>query len=99
MNGEHGLRIRDGETIADGVTFHPILHGLRSTAVVQRRMAGYSDELISNDIGMSLAMVIRYSRFMDQKAAAQINIVRLEEARKLKGQNKRERVDRRKGNP
>lgn len=77
---ERGLRDRDGEEIAPGTIFKPTLHGLRSTAVVTRRLAGYSVQQVSNDIGMSIPMVTRYSRFMDQKAAAQSNILLFERA-------------------
>ena len=75
---------RDGEEVAPDAVFKPTLHGLRSTAVVLRRMAGYSIQQISNDIGMSVSMVTRYSRFMDQKEAAETNIVVLEFAREAK---------------
>ncbi len=57
----------------------PTLHGLRATAVVLRRMAGYQPQQISNDIGMSMPMVLRYTRFMDQREAAENNIVLLNE--------------------
>jgi integrase len=72
---------RDGEDVAADATFKPTLHGLRSTAVVVRRMAGYTVQQISNDIGMSIPMVTRYSRFMDQKEAAENNVVILDLAR------------------
>jgi hypothetical protein len=45
-------------------------------------MAGYSVQQIANHIGMSVQMVTRYSRFMDQKEAAENNIVVLEFAQK-----------------
>ncbi|MFN3891937.1 MAG: hypothetical protein ACK4MV_16200 [Beijerinckiaceae bacterium] len=83
---ERALRRRDGEDVPDVADLRPSLHGLRATAVCARRLAGYSDEDVANDIGMSLSMVKRYSRFIDQKHAAETNIVRLE------------RVDRRSGN-
>jgi integrase len=79
---ERALRERDGEEIPADEELRPTLHGLRSTAVVTRRLAGYKDEDVSNDIGMSLPMVRRYSRFIDQRAAAENNIVLLEERMK-----------------
>ncbi len=79
---ERAQRERDGEDISPDKRFKPTLHGLRSTAVIMRRMAGYADEQISNDIGMSLPMVRRYSRFIDQRRAAENNIVLLEERKK-----------------
>ncbi|MDR7040527.1 integrase [Methylobacterium sp. BE186] len=56
----------------------PTLHGLRGTAVVLRRRAGYEAQAISNDIGMSLPMVMHYTRFMDQMDAAEANRKRFE---------------------
>ncbi len=73
---ETALRTRDCMDIPD--VMRPTIHGLRSTAVVRRRRAGYSDGQVSNDIGMSIQMVKRYSRFMDQQEAAVGNIVMLE---------------------
>lgn len=56
----------------------PTLHGLRGTAVGQRREAGYEAQAIANDIGMSLQMVMHYTRFIDQMAAAEANRRRFE---------------------
>jgi integrase len=75
---ERALRERDGEDVPADATFKPTLHGLRSTAVVMRRMAGYTHQQVSNDIGMSIPMVTGYSRFMDQREAAENNIINLE---------------------
>lgn len=86
---ERAIRERDGEFVPPDALLKPTLHGLRSTAVVLRRLAGYSIEQISNDIGMSMPMVRRYSRFMDQRAAAESNILMLEKAHKvLQGRGK-----------
>ena len=38
------------------------LHGLRATAVADRRLAGVPDNMIAAELGMSVAMVSRYSR-------------------------------------
>ena len=46
------------------------LHGLRATAVCDARMAGYTHQEIATRIGMSIAMVERYSRNIDQRLAA-----------------------------
>lgn len=81
---ERAQRLRDGEDVPADAVLRPTIHGLRSTAVVTRRLAGYKDEDIANDIGMSLQMVRRYSRFIDQRAAAENNIVMLEERLKRK---------------
>lgn len=77
---ETRIRQRDGMELTDDM--RPNLHGLRATAVVRRRLAGYSNEQVSNDIGMSMPMVVRYSRYIDQQQAASTNIVKLEAHRK-----------------
>ncbi|KLK91372.1 hypothetical protein AA309_19925 [Microvirga vignae] len=56
----------------------PTLHGLRGTAVLTRRRAGYTAQAIANDIGMSLPMVERYTRFIDQMDVAEANRRRFE---------------------
>lgn len=82
----HHLAERFGESFDPADTERPTLHGLRGSAVVIRRMAGATHQQIANDIGMSIQMVSHYTRFMDQKAAAESNIVLLEEAdRRRKG--------------
>jgi integrase len=74
------LAERAGEDLDADEIKQPALHGLRGSAVVIRRMAGAAHQQIANDIGMSLQMVMHYSRFMDQKAAAEANIMILEDA-------------------
>jgi integrase len=74
------LAERAGEEFDPEEAKQPALHGLRGSAVVIRRMAGAAHQQIANDIGMSPQMVMHYSRFMDQKAAAESNIALLEEA-------------------
>ncbi|PXW61581.1 hypothetical protein C7450_10398 [Chelatococcus asaccharovorans] len=44
----------------------PTIHGLRGAGVLVRLKAGYDADAVSNDIGMSLPMVQRYTRFRDQ---------------------------------
>lgn len=58
------------------------LHGLRSTAVIRLRREGLSTAQIQDIIGMSLAMIERYSRFADRKASGQAAIVSMAERRK-----------------
>ncbi|SFJ69063.1 tyrosine-type recombinase/integrase [Methylobacterium brachiatum] len=53
------------------------LHGLRATAVVRLRRAGLSTAQIQDVIGMSMAMIERYSRFADRKASGQAAIIHL----------------------
>jgi hypothetical protein len=55
------------------------IHGLRATAVVDRRRAGLTHQEISAQLGMSLKMVMRYSRFSDQEEDAKAGMRRLEE--------------------
>ena len=46
------------------------IHGLRATAVCDRRLAGAPDGSIADELGMSVAMVSRYAKFADKTAAA-----------------------------
>ncbi|MGE3245059.1 MAG: hypothetical protein AB7J19_01910 [Beijerinckiaceae bacterium] len=73
--------IRERDQMPATGEMRPTLHGLRATAVVRRRLAGYQNEQISNDIGMSIQMVIRYARFIDQAQAAATNIVLLDRSK------------------
>lgn len=54
------------------------IHGLRATAVVDRRLFGLTHQEIAAQLGMSLQMVMRYSRFADQMALAKAGMARLE---------------------
>lgn len=55
------------------------IHGLRATAVVDRRRAGLTHQEIAAQIGMSLQMVMAYSRYADQEDLAREGMRRLEE--------------------
>jgi integrase len=77
---KHFARQRDKVLALKGVT----LHGLRATAVVRLRMAGVSHQEIQALVGMSMQMVIRYSRYADRKASSQAAVVRLDRERGLK---------------
>jgi len=46
------------------------IHGLRGTCVVRLKRHGFSAETIGDMVGMSPAMVTRYTRFEDKKAGA-----------------------------
>jgi hypothetical protein len=67
------------------------LKSVSASAMARRTVSqGYQPQQISNDIGMSVGMVSRYSRFMDQREAAENNIVLLDEhleRRKMRGEN------------
>jgi len=69
---------RKGIPELEGVT----LHGLRATAVVRLRRAGLSTSQIQDVIGMSMAMIERYSRFADRKASGKAAVVSLAERKK-----------------
>lgn len=64
------------------------IHDLRATAVCDRRMDGMTHQEISNDIGMSVAMVMRYSKKIDQKSLAEASIQRREQAENGRLKNK-----------
>jgi integrase len=46
------------------------IHGLRATAVADRRRQGGEDGAIADELGMSVQMVARYTRFADKEASA-----------------------------
>ena len=46
------------------------IHGLRSLAVCDRRIAGHTHQRISSAIGMSIRQVMHYSKGIDQRLAA-----------------------------
>lgn len=46
------------------------IHGLRATAVCDRREAGTEDGAIADELGMSVQMVSRYARFADKQRSA-----------------------------
>jgi hypothetical protein len=56
------------------------IHGLRATAVVDRRLAGTEDNGIAAELGMSVQMVTRYARFADKAAEARASRDRRERA-------------------
>lgn len=58
------------------------LHGLRATAVIRLRQAGLATAQIQDVIGMSMAMIERYSRFADRKQSGKAAIVKLAERAK-----------------
>lgn len=51
-------------------------HDLRATKVCDERIKGKSHQQISAIVGMSLAMVMKYSRHIDQRLAAKGNVER-----------------------
>lgn len=56
------------------------LHGLRSTAVVRLRRHGLATAQIQDIIGMSMAMIERYSRFADKKASGKAAVFKMNRA-------------------
>jgi integrase len=55
---------KKGITTLEGTT----LHGLRATACVRLKREGFADSVISDMVGMSVAMVQRYTRFENKRA-------------------------------
>jgi integrase len=55
------------------------VHGLRATAIYDRRLAGAEDGAIADEIGMSVAMVSRYLRFANKTASARASRDRREQ--------------------
>lgn len=76
----HFAEQRDKTPALAGVT----LHGLRSTRVVELKRRGSTTSQIEAQVGMSLAMIDRYSRFADKKADGKAAVVSLEERRRNK---------------
>lgn len=56
------------------------IHDLRAMAVCDRRMDGMTHQEIANDIGMSIGMVSRYSKKIDQKLLGEATIEKRERA-------------------
>ena len=69
-----------GITTLEGTT----LHGLRATACVRLKREGFADSVISDMVGMSVAMVQRYTRFENKRATGKAVLAVLAE-RKAKG--------------
>jgi integrase len=80
MLDRHFAAQRDEIEALRGVT----LHGLRATAVVRLRRAGISHQEIQALVGMSMPMVIRYSRYADRKASSKAAVVRMDRERAKK---------------
>jgi hypothetical protein len=70
-------RLRGGQRLRwqEGYTFH----GLRASSVEKLREAGCNAHEIESITGMSPAMIMRYSRFADQKKLAKSAQRRLKE--------------------
>lgn len=63
-------RWRDFEEAKPIAELNMTIHGLRATAVCDRRLAGTEDGAIADELGMSVQMVSRYARFDDKAASA-----------------------------
>jgi hypothetical protein len=55
------------------------LHGLRATAVIRLKRAGLAEAMIGDVVGMSIAMVQRYTRFENKKASGKAALVLMAE--------------------
>lgn len=67
-----------GITALDGTT----LHGLRGTACIRLKREGFADSVIADMVGMSIAMVQRYTRFEDKRVTGK-SVLALLAARKV----------------
>lgn len=67
-NNPGSVKIKENRYLPKGTI--STLHGLRATAVADRRAAGTEDGAIADEIGMSSKMVSRYVRFADKAASA-----------------------------
>ncbi|MBP1859792.1 tyrosine-type recombinase/integrase [Rhizobium herbae] len=83
----HFAEQRDQIPELAGVT----LHGLRCTAVIRLRRAGLSIGQIGDIVGMSMATIERYCRFVDKKASGKAALAAL-----IKSEKKPPTVKRRK---
>src|SRR5262249_34399190 len=72
-----------GITVLEGTT----LHGLRGTAVIRLKREGFDVATIADIVGMSIAMVQRYTRFEDKRATGKAVLAVLAE-RKAKAENR-----------
>jgi integrase len=79
--GAQWARWRASEAAAPIRDLKMTLHGLRATAVADRQMAGTADSGIAAELGMSVQMVTRYSRFADKTAQARASRDRREHAK------------------
>jgi integrase len=70
---KHFAEARDALPALSGTT----LHGLRATAVIRLRRQGLSTAQIQDIVGMSMAMIERYSRFADRKASGKAALIHL----------------------
>jgi integrase len=70
-----------GINVLDGTT----LHGLRATAVVRLKRYGLADSMIGDIVGMSVAMVERYTRFENKRQSGKAALVLIAEARNKRG--------------
>ncbi|WJR67646.1 integrase [Neorhizobium sp. CSC1952] len=73
---KHFAEQRDQIPELAGVT----LHGLRCTAVIRLRRAGLSIGQIGDIVGMSMATIERYCRFVDRKASGKAALAALKKA-------------------
>jgi integrase len=74
---------RDSDDAAPIRDLTMTIHGLRATAIHDRRRSGTEDGAIADEIGMSVKMVSRYLRFADKTASARASRDRRE--RKMAG--------------
>ena len=74
--------VERGITVLEGTT----LHGLRATACVRLKRYGLADSMIADAVGMSVAMVERYTRFENKRASGKAALVLIAKQRNEAGQ-------------
>jgi integrase len=83
--GSRWGRWRDSDDAAPIRDLEMTIHGLRATAVCDRREAGTEDGAIADELGMSVQMVSRYARHADKAASARASRDRRERRLASKG--------------
>lgn len=68
--GSRWQRWRDSEEAAPIRDMNMTIHGLRATKIADLRMSGIPDGSIATEVGLTPAMVTRYSRFADKSGLA-----------------------------
>jgi integrase len=61
------------------------LHGLRGTACIRLKRAGFDVAAIADMVGMSIAMVGRYTRYEDKRASGKAALAVLAERKAAQG--------------
>jgi integrase len=85
--GSRWQRWRESKSAAPIAELDMTIHGLRATAVCDRREAGTEDGAIADELGMSVEMVARYARHADKAASARASRDRREHRKLVSGRD------------